>query len=48
MIIMKKYKIVIVGGGAGGLSAAIGAYEAGERSILLIERSNRLGGILNQ
>lgn len=40
--------IVIIGGGPAGLAAAIGAYEAGNKDIIIIERDNLLGGILNQ
>ena len=43
-----KYEIVIIGGGTAGLAAAIAAYDAGCRSILILERDNQLGGILNQ
>ena len=43
-----KYEIVITGGGPAGLAAAIAAYDAGCRSILILERDNQLGGILNQ
>ena len=42
------YEIVIIGGGPAGLAAAIAAYDAGCRSILILERDNQLGGILNQ
>ena len=41
-------KILIVGGGPAGLAAAISAYDAGERDILILEREDRLGCILNQ
>ena len=45
---MEQYKIVIIGGGPAGLAAAKAAYDAGERSILILERDKMLGGILNQ
>ena len=45
---MKEVNIVIIGGGPAGLAAAAAAYDAGERSILILERDNMLGGILNQ
>ena len=41
-------RLVILGGGPAGLAAAIAAYDNGERDILILERENRLGGILNQ
>ncbi len=45
---MEQYRIVIIGGGPAGLAAAIGAYDRGERNILILERDGVLGGILNQ
>lgn len=45
---MKQVSLVIVGGGPAGLAAAAAAREQGIIDILLIERDERLGGILNQ
>ncbi len=40
--------LVIIGGGPAGMSAAIAAYESGIRDILILERDENLGGILQQ
>ena len=45
---MEKYEIVIIGGGPAGLAAAAEAKRAGAEKILILERDDRLGGILNQ
>ena len=43
-----KTELVIVGGGPAGLAAAVAAYDAGIRDILILERDTALGGILQQ
>lgn len=45
---MRSVEVLIIGGGPAGLAAAIGAYEAGCRDILILEREEKLGGILKQ
>lgn len=45
---MINRNLVIIGGGPAGLAAAKSAYDNGERDILILERENVLGGILNQ
>lgn len=45
---MTERNLVIIGGGPAGLAAAKAAYDCGERDILILERENELGGILNQ
>lgn len=44
----RKVDILIVGGGPAGLAAAVAAKKAGVENILIVERDEELGGILNQ
>lgn len=41
------YDVIVVGGGAAGMAAAIESYKTGAKT-LLIEKEDKLGGILNQ
>ena len=43
-----NYEVVIIGGGPAGLAAALSIKKQGIDSILILERDNKLGGILNQ
>lgn len=40
--------LVVVGGGPAGMAAAVSAYENGVKDVLILERDQYLGGILNQ
>ena len=44
---MDKYDLLVIGGGAAGMAAALTAAQDGRR-VLLAERSGRLGGVLPQ
>jgi len=45
---IQKKEVVIIGGGAAGLAAAVACHQKGIEDILIIERGDYLGGILNQ
>ena len=45
---MTAHELVVIGGGPAGLAAALAAWEQGVRDILILERDNQAGGILNQ
>lgn len=47
-MMMKKVKCVIIGGGSAGLAAALSCDQEGIKDILILERDQELGGILNQ
>jgi NADPH-dependent 2,4-dienoyl-CoA reductase/sulfur reductase-like enzyme len=45
---MRQLELLVVGAGAAGISAAVSAWDAGCRDILLLDRAARPGGILPQ
>ena len=45
---MKEVQLVVIGGGAAGMAAAVSARRNGVQHILILERNNSLGGVLRQ
>ena len=45
---MLKHDIVIIGGGPAGMAAAVAAYDNGVQDVVIIDREEKLGGILKQ
>ena len=45
---MDHHDIVIIGGGPAGMAAAVAAYDAGVRDVVILEREEDIGGILRQ
>ena len=45
---MNNFDVAVIGGGPAAMAAAISAKEHGAKSVIILERANRLGGILNQ
>jgi NADPH-dependent 2,4-dienoyl-CoA reductase/sulfur reductase-like enzyme len=45
---IKRYQLAVIGGGPAGLAAAYSAYQNGVRDIVILERDDMTGGILNQ
>lgn len=44
---MLQYDLIIIGGGASGLSAGVSALQNGIKKVLILERNSNLGGNLN-
>ena len=48
MMTKKKWDVIVIGSGPGGLAAAIEAKKSGAQDVLIVERDVELGGILLQ
>ena len=47
-ILKRQVDVAVIGGGPGGMGAAIRARQEGAQEVVLIERSEELGGMLPQ
>ena len=45
---MRKVDLLVIGGGAAGMAAAVSAYRSGVKDVLILERNDYLGGVLQQ
>lgn len=45
---MIKHDVVVIGGGPAGMAAAVAAYDAGIKDVIILDREPQLGGILMQ
>ena len=45
---MEQHDIVVVGGGPAGMAAAVAAYDAGVTDVVILDREEDIGGILER
>ena len=45
---MTEHDIVVIGGGPAGMAAAVAAYDAGCRDVVILNRDPRLGGSMQR